>query len=183
MYDIDMKHVSFEGVVIKKSNFSEADKIVTIFTKEFGKITVLAKGLRRLSSKRSGSLDLFSHIKGSSVSGRGNLPTLTEVLLINQHAAWKKHFGRISVAYRLAEVIDKLTADSQPHPQTYDLFLAHLTNISHLNKNWVADLDNWILGLLGSLGYLDIKSPLNIDLQAFIEDLADRPLKSYSLIK
>jgi len=178
-----MKHSSFEGVVIKKSNYSEADKIVTIFTKEFGKITVLAKGLRRLSSKRSGSLDLFSHIKGSHVSGRGNLPTLTEVVLINQHAGWKKHFGRISVAYRLAEIIDKLTPDSQPHPQTYDLFLSHLTEISHLGKTWEKELDSWVIGLLGSLGYLDIKSPLNMDLQAFIEDLANRPLKSYSLIK
>jgi len=178
-----MKHSSFEGVVIKKSNFSEADKIVTIFTKEFGKITVLAKGLRRLTSKRSGSLDLFSHVKGSHVAGRGNLPTLTEVILINQHAAWKKHFGRISIAYRLAEVVDKLTADSQPHPQTYDLFLSHLTNISYLKNNWEQELDNWTLGLLASLGFLDIKSPLNMDLQDFIEDLADRPLKSFSLLK
>ncbi len=65
-----MKHTSFEGVVIKKTNFSEADKIVTIFTRDHGKITVLAKGLRRLSSKRSGSLDLFSLVKGSHVQVR-----------------------------------------------------------------------------------------------------------------
>jgi len=177
-----MRHISFEGIVIKKSNFSEADKIVTIFTKEHGKISVLAKGLRRLTSKRSGTLDLFSHIKGSHVSGRGNLPTLTEVILINQHAAWKKYFGRISVAFRLAEVIDKLTADSQPHPQTYELFITQLSNISHLGKTWEKEIDIWVMELLNSLGYLDINSPLNIDLQNFIEDLADRPLKSFSLI-
>lgn len=178
-----MKHSSFEGVVIKKSNYSEADKIVTIFTKEFGKITVLAKGLRRMSSKRSGSLDLFTHIKGSHVAGRGNLPTLTEVVLINMHANWKKHFGRISVAYRLAEVVDKLTADFQPHPETYDLFLSHLSDISHLKKDWQVKLDIWIIELLNSLGYLDLKSPVNLDLQDFIEDLADRPLKSFSLLR
>lgn len=178
-----MRHSNFEGIVIKKSNFSEADKIVTIFTKEFGKITVLAKGLRRMTSKRSGSLDLFSHIKGSHVAGRGNLPTLTEVVLINQHATWKIHYGRISIAYRLAEIIDKLTPDGQPHPQTYDLFLSHLSQISLLGKNWTETLDLWIIGLLASLGYLDQNTSPDLNLENFISELADRPLKSFSLLR
>ncbi len=87
------------------------------------------------------------------------------------------------MAYRLAEVVDKLTADSQPHPQTYDLFLSHLSQIHSLNHNWEQELDHWIIGLLDSLGFLDKKSPLNINLQDFIEDLADRPLKSFSLLR
>jgi len=49
-----------EGIILKRINFSEADKILTIFTKRHGKVRAIAKGVRRLTSRKAGSVELFN---------------------------------------------------------------------------------------------------------------------------
>ncbi|MEK7164004.1 MAG: DNA repair protein RecO, partial [Patescibacteria group bacterium] len=110
-----------EGIVIKRHNFGEADKIITLYTKSHGKITLMARGIRKLISKRAGSLDLFNKVIFQGVSGRGEMDTLTEVKLLTDFSNWKKHLGRVNIAYQLCEMIDKLTPDRQPHPEIYSI--------------------------------------------------------------
>ncbi|MDQ3929945.1 MAG: DNA repair protein RecO, partial [Chloroflexota bacterium] len=49
-----------EAVVIKRSDLGEADKILTIFTPHFGKLRVVAKGVRKVSSRLAGHVELFT---------------------------------------------------------------------------------------------------------------------------
>ena len=116
-----MPGYSSEGIVIKRQNFGEAGKIITLFTREKGKINLLAKGIRKTTSKRAGSLELFNRVKISAVKGRGELDTLTEVLLVENFARWRKYLGRITIAYQLCEVVDRLTPDRQPHPEIFEI--------------------------------------------------------------
>src|SRR5260221_14392220 len=51
-----------ESIVLKRRNVGEADRILTIFTKRFGKMRVIAKGVRRITSRRAGHIEVFSHV-------------------------------------------------------------------------------------------------------------------------
>ena len=73
-----MRSFRTEGIVIKRSNYSEADRIVTIFTKQSGKITVRATGVRKIASRRSPHLELLNYCIFGLYLGK-NMPVLTEV--------------------------------------------------------------------------------------------------------
>ncbi|MBF8247690.1 MAG: recO, partial [Bacteroidetes bacterium] len=163
-----MAYYRFQGIVIKRINVGESDKLVTVFTHELGKITLKAKGIRRLTSKRAGSLELFSQVSGSAVTGRGPIDTLTEVQLLDSHSSWKKHLGRITVAYELCETLDKLTAEHQPHPELFLLFCEKLKHISGLGRNWRSQVDAWLTQFLIVLGFWPANHPVTGDIHTYI---------------
>ena len=72
-----MRTFSSEGIILKRVDFGEADRLITIFTKNRGKITSLAKGIRRIESRRSGNVELLNKAKLSFAESR-SLPILTE---------------------------------------------------------------------------------------------------------
>ena len=177
-----MRSYTDEGIVIKRHNFGEADKIISLYTKSHGKITLMARGIRKLSSKRAGSLDLFNQIKFHAVSGRGDMDTLTEVQLLTNFSGWKKHLGRVNIAYQLCELIDKLTADHQPHPEIYNILSLSLSQISGLGTDWELKIKNYKLKILTELGYWheDKKHVGNLD--DLIESLSERPLHAHKIL-
>ena len=71
-------YLNTEAVVLSRRNFGEADRIITLFTRDHGKITVLAKGVRRPRSKKAGHLEIGSWCKIFVARGK-NLDLLTEV--------------------------------------------------------------------------------------------------------
>ncbi len=178
-----MTSYSFEGIVIKRFNFGEAHKLVTLFTKDQGKITLLAKGLRKPSSKRAGTLELFNHIKASAARGRGELDTLTEAQLVNSFSSWRKHLGRITLAYQLCEVIDKLTPDRQPHPEIFEILKGSLLEIGNLKIDWKLKIENWKVEILRELGYWSKEQEFQSDIDKYIEELINRPLHSAKLLQ
>jgi DNA repair protein RecO (recombination protein O) len=178
-----MKSYSIEGIIIKRTDAGEADKFITFFSKDKGKITLKAKGVRKLSSKRAGSLELFNRAKISAVAGRGQLDTLTEVQLLESYSQWRKHLGRVNLAYQLCEVVDKLLPDHQPHPKVYDILSLSLSQISELGDNWQDQLHAWFVDILVELGYWPADRPFTGDVHKFIESLILRPLNSPKILK
>ena len=177
-----MRSYTDEGIVIKRHDFGEADKIVSLYTKTFGKITLMARGLRKITSKRAGSLDLFNLVRFHAVSGRGEIDTLTEVELMTDFSNWKKHLGRVNIAYQLCEMIDKLTPDRQPHPEIYNILSLSLSQITTLGADWELKIENCKLKILSELGYWhkDKKHDGNID--DLIESLSERPLHAHKIL-
>jgi DNA repair protein RecO (recombination protein O) len=178
-----MHSYSIEGIVLKRSDFGETDRLITLFTKTHGKITVMAKGVRRLSSKRIGSLELFTTLQASIHPGRGSLDTLGEVTLVSPYPRWKKHLGRINLAYQLAEAVDKLTPDRESHPEVYAFLHHSLLNIGNLGSDWQVEFRSWLVQLVEELGYWPKDRIFTGDIYAFLESLAARPLNSPKLLQ
>ena len=178
-----MTSYSDQGVVIKRSNFGEADRIVTLFTKNHGKVTVIARGVRKPSSKRAGSIELFNLIKASFIKGRGELDTLGEVQSLETYPSWRKYLGRVNLAYQLVEIIDKLTPDPQPHPEIFEILHHFLSQISHMGSDWELKIKNFKLKILVALGYWPEGKVHVGDVDHFIENLINRPLNSSKLLK
>lgn len=172
-----------EGIVIKRRDLGEADKIVTLYTLERGKISVKVKGLRRISSRRSGTLELFHHVRAYIVPGKAGMDVLTEVELLESSFTWRRYLGRITVAYQLCELLDKLTPEQIPQPELYVFICDCLSRIPDLSADWQAQLQSWLVSIVKLLGYWPDEKKFTGDIYSFIEQLTEKPFNSPKLLK
>ena len=109
------------GLVLRRHNFGEADRIVTLLTPDRGKLRVVAKGIRRIKSRMAGHLELFSRSQLMLVEGR-NLDIITSARLQHYQANGWADYERVRLAYLVAEIIEKLTSDEgDPQPELFAL--------------------------------------------------------------
>ncbi len=177
-----MKSYSFTGLIIKRRNWGEAGKIITVYTEKLGKINLKVTGVRKLVSKRASSIELFNLVRGQAVTGHGNYDVLTEIAVIHNHSAFKQHLGRINIAYQLCEVIDKITPDSEPHPELYELLIRNLSHIYRLKSDWKTTVNNWLLEILVTLGYWPKEKSFTGDIFTYIESVIQKPLHAHAVL-
>ncbi|MDO8487754.1 MAG: DNA repair protein RecO [bacterium] len=178
-----MRSFTVTAVVIKRSNLGEADRLITLFTNTHGKMTVLAKGVRKLTSKRAPAVELFNLISAQIVKGRGDLNILAEVKMIDTFSSWRGQLGRVTVAYQLAEAVDKLTADHQPHPQVFAILVSSLNHIGSLGANWAKQLETWLIEIIQELGFWPKDKPFKGNMVELVESISSRSYNSPKLLK
>src|SRR3989344_4382805 len=119
------RHYSSEGFVLSRVKYGEADRIITIFSRKYGKISMIAKGVRKLASRKRGALENFSSIKFSAASGK-NLDILTEVEIINSYENIRNNLKKVALAYYFSEVIVKITREDEVNETLFDLLAKYL---------------------------------------------------------
>src|SRR3990167_4660571 len=108
-----MRTYKTEGIIIKRKNFGEADRIITVLTRNHGKIQVKATGVRKIQSRRSSHVELLNHASLFIYKGRGSLPILTEAETIDSFQDIKNDLTKVGFAYHICELIDGLCAENQ----------------------------------------------------------------------
>src|SRR5438445_311309 len=98
------------AVTLKSAPFSERDRLLVLFTPQHGKMRVLAKGVRRATSKLSGHVGLFSYSSLFLVRGR-TFDLVTQGETVEQYAALSTDLWRLSQAFYVAELIERFTED------------------------------------------------------------------------
>ena len=140
-----------EAVVIKRSDLGEADKILTIFTPHFGKLRVVAKGVRKVTSRLAGHVELFTRSQMLLAKAR-NLDIVTQSETMDAYRPLHDDLSRIAHASYAAELLDALTPDALENYPVYKLTAETLRLLSE-----DADADRvlrWFeLQLLGYMGY------------------------------
>ena len=101
-----------------RRNFSEADRILIVYSKHYGKLHLIAKGVRKPKSRKRGSLEVFSHIKFSAARGK-NLDIMTEVEIIESFQDIRKNLKKVAVAYFLIETVGRLTREGEKNLKLY----------------------------------------------------------------
>lgn len=173
-----MKYSKLEGIIINRRVVKDSDRFLTIFTKEMGKISVYAHGIRSITSKRAGSLDLFSHIKFELIE-QNDRRTLTSVELLDGHHVNKTTLGNISRLFQIGELIDALLPEDDPHVEVYALLQSALT---HLHRFATPEyLYRFKKKLLLLLGYGDRELTMD-QIDNYIESLLSRPLQAKSIL-
>jgi DNA repair protein RecO (recombination protein O) len=109
-----------EALVLKGYNYGEADRILTLFTPHNGKLSAIAKGMRRTKSRMSGHLDLFTHSSLLVARGR-QLDIVTQADTIESFRAVRDDLWRSTYCHYVAELLDGFTAPELPN---YPLFSA-----------------------------------------------------------
>ena len=135
------KNYSSEAVVLSRKNYGESDRIISVFSKNYGKLNFLAKGVRRSLSRKRGHIEVFSRVKFLGLKGRA-LNIVTEVELMDSFSSLRKDLRRVSVAYFLVDVVKKITSEEEKHAELYDLLvktleeLKYQTNLKTLRRNF-----------------------------------------------
>ncbi|HSX23910.1 MAG TPA: DNA repair protein RecO [Candidatus Saccharimonadales bacterium] len=117
-----MKPTVTRGIVLARTNYQEADRILTLLTPDHGKVRVLAKGVRKAKSKLAGGVELFSISEIGFIRGRGELATLISARLIRYFDTIVQDIDRTMLGYELLKLLNKVTEDA-PGPEYLELLI------------------------------------------------------------
>lgn len=148
------------AVVLKRFNFGEADRILTFFTRNHGKVTVIAKGIRRPISKKAGHLELFNYVNVFIAEGR-NLGIVCEAEVIDSFENIKKNLRKVGQAFYITELVDVLLPEDQKNYKVFELLLSIFSKINSSNQKQLSHesgqasnvLQNFEVELLKILGF------------------------------
>lgn len=115
-----------QGVVLKHMALGEADRIVTLYTPDRGKVRAVVKGARRTKSRKGGFLQPLSYIRASIAEGR-SLDQVAEAETVASYRAVREDLGRMSTGLYLAELVDGFSADGAVNPTEFYLLVDALT--------------------------------------------------------
>lgn len=184
MYRSQGKLYKAEAIILSRRNIGEADRIITVFTKEFGKIRLIAKGIRKIKSRRAPHLEIFTRC--ALLIHRGTtLDSITEVNPINVFENIRSDLSRISLAYLYSELVSMLLAERQEHRDIYELFVDALVQLNAAEEtSHHRESREFTLELLWRLGFLPRSKRLTgTKLQAFVESISERRLRTPKMVR
>ncbi|HSX29147.1 MAG TPA: DNA repair protein RecO [Candidatus Saccharimonadales bacterium] len=100
-----------DAIILSRTDYGEADRILTVLTPDHGKLRLLAKGVRRVKSKLAGGIELFSISTVTFVRGRGEIGTLISTRLVVHYGAIVNDLDRTMLGYELIKQLHKTTED------------------------------------------------------------------------
>lgn len=144
-----------EAIVLKSMNLRESSRIVTLYSKDYGKMKVVAKGVLLPQSRFSGTLENFSQVRIVFYKKENTeLYTLSQADLINPFYRICLDLDRFAAASSGMELLDKMVSWEEPLPSVFDLSLDFLSQVESAPKgNVEATLLAYVLKLVTLLGY------------------------------
>lgn len=106
-----MNSIVTQAIVLARIDYGEADRILTVLTPDHGKLSLMAKGVRRVKSKLAGSVELFSVSTITFVQGRGSVGTLISARLDTHYGRIVQDLDRTMLGYELIKQLNKITED------------------------------------------------------------------------
>ncbi|MFH1582290.1 MAG: DNA repair protein RecO [bacterium] len=100
-------HYRTQGIILGKVDRGEADRLFTIYTKDFGRLDLLARAERKIKSKLRSGLELFYFSEIEFIQGKAQ-KTLTDAILINKFKILRSDIEKLKVAYQISGLVDKL---------------------------------------------------------------------------
>lgn len=170
------------GIIIHQVRFGEADKFVKILSQHHGLVDTIAKGVRRLTSKKSSHLDNLNLIRFTT--NRGNPPQyLTEVETLMSFPKIKRNLHKVRTCFYLTEVLNLTLVESQPDEAlfaTFKQFLIRLNDIpdDESSRDLAIDFQHFLIKHLGFPPPIDDRPEA---LVPYFESLVDRHLISPKL--
>jgi DNA repair protein RecO (recombination protein O) len=176
-----MRSYKATGIILKRRDIGESDRIITVFTKEEGKIHLKAKGVRKISSKRAPHIEPFNHVIFTMYKSE-KMSVLTEIVTIESYTMIKNDLSRVGFAYHICELIDSLCPEGQELCHVFTLLervLKDLTRKTRLGEV----IHQFEMELLALLGYISSTYELEgAKASYFIESILERKLKTRQIL-
>lgn len=177
-----MRYSKIDGIVLKRRNVGEADRLVTLFTRQHGKMQVKAVGVRKIASKRASHIEPLNSISCTIYKGKG-MPVLCEAQAGELFSTLKENLQKLGLAYHLCELVDGLCPENQENEKVFALLLETFAALEK-SSNVGQLIHGFELELLSLLGYW---SEGSMDLTGakasfFIESLLERKLKTRQIL-
>ncbi len=176
-----------QGIILKKANWGERGQLFNIYTKDLGKIEVLARGTKKIQSKLNSHLQFFTVIDLGVVNGK-NIDQLTGAIIFKSFSQLKGDFRKIILASFGLELIDNLTKPDHCDEKIFDLLLRFLEVIDKKQiikkTDWLEIERGFIIQLMTFLGYKPTPEIISSQekIRNFLKSHLDQELKTQKII-
>lgn len=146
-----MRKAEAEAIILRLTDYGEADRIVSLFTLEQGKVQGIARGAKRSRKRFAGALDPFAHLKLQLQLG-GSLATLLSADIVDIFPGIRGDLAKIGTAAYACELVERLTPDEEPNPRLFRLLYCYLQRLDTAPLS-PSDRRFFAVNLLKILGY------------------------------
>jgi DNA repair protein RecO (recombination protein O) len=116
------------AIVLKRRDLGEADRLLTVFSRDQGKGTLLAKGVRRAASRKAGHIEPFTYVELLVAKG-SSLDLVTQAETILAHRRLRENLWLSTYGYYVSELVDTMTQEADPNALLFDELLATLDRL------------------------------------------------------
>jgi len=149
---VSTRFVTTPAVILRVGDYSETSRLVTAFSRDLGKVRLLAKGAKRGKSPFAGLVEPLSHVELVLIPGRSGLHTLKECAALGGASGLRGDLGRLSAALFALALVDETQVDEDPQPEVYELLVRVLGQLE-ATANAGALLFAYQLRLIALSGY------------------------------
>ena len=175
------RNYKITGLVLGRFNYKEADRVLTILTRNKGKKKILARSVRKITSKRAGQVEIFNRINGQVHRGKG-WDVLGEVGSSYSFRSIRSSLAKISTAYQMCELIDRFLPEEEENTAVYNFLLRCLKKLDEKKEIPSDFLPYFKMKLLGLTGFWPENKPMSREkVDNFIESLIHSKIKSKEL--
>jgi len=114
------QQIKDSAIILRRTNYSEADRVVTLLTANNGKMSAMAKGVRKAKSKLAGGLELFAVTEVTLLPGKGEVATITSARMHKFYGAILHDFDRMQFAYECVKLVGN-AAETIAEPELFEL--------------------------------------------------------------
>lgn len=148
-----MKRFNIEAIVLKNVNYKDSHRIYTLLTREKGKTSAIARGVRKISSKRAGSLDTLNQVSLNLSEDKGGYYSINEVKVINSFSKLKTSLDFILAGLYFCELVDIFLDSGHSAAEIFTLLKSGLTVLSKNPSKAKLVVNVFEFRLLDKLGF------------------------------
>jgi DNA repair protein RecO len=172
-------------IILGHKNYGEYHKLVFLYTEEFGKIKVVAKGARKISSKFTGHLETLNICQAALYFGPRNI-ILTEIQTIKSPQEIRDNLQKLSHALQIAEITNRMVYENQIYQELTPLLRETIEKLNHSEKPQLIS-QSYIIKLLDLVGLIpdfkETESNLDHKYIKFFQYLKAEPFHQIEKIK
>ncbi len=170
-----------QGLVLKRSNTGETDRIVTFITQDFGKLVGVAKGVRTLKSSQRAHLEPGNLVKLFAIKTK-NLPIITQTSLIeNINQDIRGSLGKIRSLSQILEIFDRLFVEEDQDFESYQLALKIRATI--INNQSHKQIQPLLSELIERMGYQSFNEVAHQSILDYVAELTEKEMKSFEYLR
>lgn len=174
------KTFSTEGIVLKRFNTGETDRIVTLLTRDHGKLVCVAKGARKLKSAKRAHLESGNRVKVFLVKTKG-LPLLTQTELIEDTSEARGSLAKIRRLTQILEVFDRLFMEEDTDQPAYLMALKLQRYVMEDAK--FSFIQEELNKLLQHSGFQDFNLTNHKSILDYVAELSEKKMKSFEFLR
>lgn len=171
---------SITGMVLKRTNVGESDKILSLLTQEMGKITCVAKGVRKITSSKRAFLEPANVVKVFLVETK-SLPLLTQAALISKTAPTPTSLSAFRQLSQLLEFCDRVFVSEAIEPHTYAKVIALRDALMHRAGSAV-EIRTVLRSIIVELGFQDPEESNYDTIADYVAALTDHKMRSFEYL-
>lgn len=142
-----------EAFVLKSMKYGETSKIVTLFTKDFGKLNAIVKGARNYKSKLCGTLESMNYIRAVIYMKESReLQMISSAEYINSFTNIQSNFEKLQASFKIIDILNRSIINSDINKNLFDILLRTISKLNNSEKNLRLYILNFQIELSKILG-------------------------------